>query len=251
MKRYFTICIILAFSLDIVCQSTGLLKGLILDKETGNGIPYVSISFDGGRRGTISNVDGNFQLQLRDISNQDSLKFSHLTYVSYTIDVKSLLTGSNQFIYLSQNVHELSEVLITSKTAKEMLRDAMQHIEQNFKSEDHIIRGFYRESMVHPGLDKLLYMAEGSISTKKKGYKNTPQYNIKYLYVTKEYSVVDSGYIAEIPRSYNHLGDNLHVPEIVNGPNVAVSLDPFNNVQLFLSDNDKKSLQIPHRRHEF
>ncbi|WP_200975057.1 SusC/RagA family TonB-linked outer membrane protein [Echinicola sp. 20G] len=84
------------------------ITGTVTSDEDGAPIPGVSVSIVGTSKGTITDLDGNYTIN---VESGQSLKFSYLGYVEQTVAV------SNQTVIdvvLAQDVEQLSEVVVTA-----------------------------------------------------------------------------------------------------------------------------------------
>jgi len=107
MRAYLTaLYFLFIFSLSAGAQS---LRGIIIDKETKNPIPYVNIGCVEKGIGTVSNVDGTFSIN--GLKQGDKLLISSIGYqkISHVIDAKSELKLS-----LKPEVTVLDEVTVKS-----------------------------------------------------------------------------------------------------------------------------------------
>lgn len=88
-------------------------KGIVLDKDTNNPIPYVNISILESQIGTSSDEDGSYNLI---VSEKDFNRYVHLSSLGYkdtTLTVISFLKLKS--ILLKPSVEELNEVVISNK----------------------------------------------------------------------------------------------------------------------------------------
>ena len=111
--KYFTFVVIgICFSISSYCQ---VVKGIVLDKPTGNPIGFASVYFDGSTVGTITDQNGFFKI---DISKHLSvpLIISALGYYSTTVQSPSQET--NYEIRLTPKTYDLGEVVISSKSTR-------------------------------------------------------------------------------------------------------------------------------------
>ena len=90
------------------------LEGRVIDKETGETIPYCSIVIDGSYSGTSTNEEGEYLIYVDSIPV--SLIFSHLSYRKKTVAIN---TTNNQLISLTPFVNKLSSVAISVKRKKD------------------------------------------------------------------------------------------------------------------------------------
>ena len=87
------------------------LTGKVLD-ETGSGLPGVSILVKGTQRGTSSNADGSFQIDIPDQElNTAVLIFSFVGYISKEVTVGS---QSDISVQLTPEAKALNEVVVTA-----------------------------------------------------------------------------------------------------------------------------------------
>ena len=91
--RYFFAFLSLILSLSTYSQSSGIIRGLISD-ENGDAIPGVNVILKSDNRiGTISNIDGEFEIGLP--SGPDVLVFSHIQYTTREVEI-NVQTGRTQ-----------------------------------------------------------------------------------------------------------------------------------------------------------
>lgn len=91
MKAFLCSIILLLVSFDGFCQTK--ISGRILDGETGEPLPYVTIVFVGTNIGTTSDFDGVYSLEGE--VQADSLK---AIYIGYDADTKAFTKGKEQQI---------------------------------------------------------------------------------------------------------------------------------------------------------
>jgi len=118
--RAATIIIILSgsycFVNDALAQGR-LVTGKVTDAQTGEPVPYVTISVklnNGTRRGTVTDFDGLYHIQVPQSIATDSI---YCTYIGYIPSQKKLTSGTNPEInfQLATNSKMLSAVNITPK----------------------------------------------------------------------------------------------------------------------------------------
>jgi len=113
---FFFIAIIGYSQVEITLDAT------IQDQNTRNPVPYVNIGFKNKVIGTVSNLDGSFQLTFNDrvITSQDTLVISHLGYATKELSTKELLEGleNTNKIFLSPTTNTLAETVIVAPTFK-------------------------------------------------------------------------------------------------------------------------------------
>lgn len=90
-----------------------MVKGIVLDKDTGKPIPYVNISILESQVGTSSDEDGSFRLAIKSDDINKVIRLSSLGYESKEIKVSQFLKSKK--IFLESKRETLNEVLIKDK----------------------------------------------------------------------------------------------------------------------------------------
>ncbi len=147
------------------CQQ--LIEGRVVDKETGNPVPFASIGIIGTSQGTSSNLNGQFSLAL---SEPFSVKISCVGYESLVINSLEGLS----LIRLKPIAIELNEIIITRKKTnpKRVVQLAFSNVANNYDANPFLQKFFYR----HYCMDDLAYgrLIEASVEVlKHRGYKST------------------------------------------------------------------------------
>ena len=93
-----------------------IIKGIVTDSITGEGLPYVSLIFKGTTIGTATDGDGKFTFSTSS-ANAKLLEVSYLGYDTKEIKVNVGRTN-NLKIQLAPNGIELNEVVIKPKKEK-------------------------------------------------------------------------------------------------------------------------------------
>jgi hypothetical protein len=90
-----------------------VIKGKILDKETGNPVFSAAVYFNGTSVGTLTDVDGNFRL---DIMKFGSMPLSISAVGYYSVSLPKFSTTEPNVIYLNPRTFELDEVVVNEKS---------------------------------------------------------------------------------------------------------------------------------------
>ncbi|MBI6117894.1 carboxypeptidase-like regulatory domain-containing protein [Salegentibacter maritimus] len=110
---------ILFFSISAFTYSQSNIKGKIIDADTKSELPYANIGIQGTNIGTVSDKNGNFNLNLnKKLRSSDTLQFSFLGYKKKLIQISSLRNKENVVKMIPQS-DKLTEVVIPSKKPKE------------------------------------------------------------------------------------------------------------------------------------
>lgn len=112
-KFRITYCIVLMLLMAAV-RLNAQITGNILDDETGEGIPYASVTYRGHNIAVASNINGYFSIERH---NGWQLTFSAVGYVPKTITVGSGINGSLT-VRLKPDSKTLKEVTVRTKRSR-------------------------------------------------------------------------------------------------------------------------------------
>src|SRR5690625_77501 len=107
-------------------------SGVLKDNETEKALSFATIN-SSGTYGVITNSAGEFALQTKYLSPDDSLTFSSLGYESKRMALKDI---DRKTIYLHPTSFELAEVFLTNKelTPEEILERVIENTSENYES---------------------------------------------------------------------------------------------------------------------
>ncbi|MEM9895047.1 MAG: carboxypeptidase-like regulatory domain-containing protein [Bacteroidota bacterium] len=166
LKRVY--CLILLSVSNAYLNAQTLYKGQTLDTEN-QPVPFVHIQLKGQYTGTISNVDGNFQLLLPvGFPKNPIVIVSSIGYVSREIT----LTENFNTIRLAEDVTNLGEVVVVpTDRARLLMEEVIKKIPDNYPSTDEKHTGFYRELAYWDSLrTQSVYAVEMVLDSYKKSY---------------------------------------------------------------------------------
>ncbi|MCT4590927.1 MAG: SusC/RagA family TonB-linked outer membrane protein [Carboxylicivirga sp.] len=104
---FVSIALFILSSMQVVAQNVRTVQGLVTD-ESGISIPGANVSIKGTTTGTITDIDGNFTISVKEL---DVLHFSFIGYKAQEIPVG----GKTKFtVVLEKDVTDLDEVVITA-----------------------------------------------------------------------------------------------------------------------------------------
>ncbi len=109
VQRFLAIFIVAFFSINTALFAQTLhISGRVLDDDTGEGLPFSSITVVGKTEGTTTDMDGNFSI---DVLGADSL---YASMVSYKRNTKAIPKDTTQHIIfrLKEDKQQIAEVVI-------------------------------------------------------------------------------------------------------------------------------------------
>ncbi|MDR0865685.1 MAG: carboxypeptidase-like regulatory domain-containing protein [Candidatus Symbiothrix sp.] len=160
MIRKIHLSIVLFLFISILSVTAQNTKGLALDSETKEPIPFVSITvLSGNEQSYIGNTNGAFFIGYG-IFSSDTLVFSCIGYESKHISV-SEIRKNQMTVYLNPKTISLPE--ITVSTPQSILKEAWDNISNNYPTEYSLLKSRYRKQMAED--DRLIFIGECEMLT--------------------------------------------------------------------------------------
>lgn len=113
MKFIIVLSCILVAQFKLTAQT---IRGVLVDADNQTPLPYVNIGILGKAWGTVSQLDGSFQLELSKQFDQDTLRCSMVGYEPFEMTVAAFKTkmASSNKIALKPSVEKVQEVVVES-----------------------------------------------------------------------------------------------------------------------------------------
>ncbi len=162
-------------------------RGKIIDREEKDLLPYTSISVVGRNIGTISNIDGEFELKIPGTMTGDTVVISCLGYRQYHIPVKQI-TDEPATIFLQPTSFPIKEIKVTVINPQDILGRILSKISLNYPRNPEIMTAFYREVLKQD--NDYIDVAEAILEIRKSSYENSfAEDKVKYLKGRKSLNV--------------------------------------------------------------
>ena len=129
-KHIITKTIIYLLPLYIFSQSIKKIDGYIFDSQTKTPLENVDVYFNNNPLGSISNLNGYFNIEDERVSSNDTIIFSHIGYKEKRYKVSDFIKESTH-IFLDSETISLDEVIITPITIKGVLDEAINRFDSN------------------------------------------------------------------------------------------------------------------------
>jgi hypothetical protein len=169
-SSFLLIC--MACSLSVSAQESYVtVSGTVRDAVTGKTLAYASVSVPDQRVSTVTNADGAFIIKTA--TRPEHVFFSHVGYKTRRFPIEGKLNGLT--VLMSQSTIMLSEVVVASGNAREILKAALSKIPQNYSSVPELFRGFYRETTMRG--HRYIYVAEAVMDLYKSEYTKSVLYD--------------------------------------------------------------------------
>lgn len=173
-------------------QSFPSITGKIVDGKTGDPIQFANIFVQYKSIGTVSNIDGKFNLNLRTMDEHDTLCVSYLGYQTQKLPLGSV---DSSFIILKLYEEELKikEVWVKPVKPLEIIEEAVRAIPKNYDSKPAVLTAFFRESSRQD--DQYIALSEAILSVYKESYLSPRNDQIKIEKGRKGSNVSSQEYI--------------------------------------------------------
>jgi len=125
-------------------DSTYLIRGRVLGGDTNEPLVNASVSVQQVNVSSVTNQDGYFSIRVPASTKNSQLLIRYLGYENRNIPIITLIDNPNNHITLKPSPIELSEVVVVSGDGKELIKEALQRIPQNYPDNPHMMVAFYR-----------------------------------------------------------------------------------------------------------
>lgn len=173
-------------------QSNPRVVGKVIDEKTGEPIQFANIFLDKKSIGTVSNIDGKFNLNIRSYDESDTICISYLGYLAQKIPM-STIDSAFLTVRLSQEDHQIKEVWIKPVNPLELIEEAMKSIPVNYDNNPSVLTAFFRESSRQD--DQYIALSEAILSVYKESYVSSRNDQIKIIKGRKGSNVKSQEYI--------------------------------------------------------
>lgn len=173
LKQYVIICIFLILiPQPIQAQDFLLLKGGVVEQESGNAIPYVTVRVKGFAVGTITNLQGNFTFWFSDKYAKETLVFSSVGYHPVEMKVSALKPKMINKITMQIDAKDLGLVTVVDEkrmSALDILKRAIAFIPKNYPQETFLFDAYYREQITENGA--VIKYADAAVTFEESKYE--------------------------------------------------------------------------------
>jgi protease II len=147
------------------------LKGVVVEKESKELIPFVTVRLKGVALGTITEEDGHFAIKIPIAYAKDTLVFSSVGFIHKEMPVAFLKEGIENRIILDQYVAQLEEVIVQRGRERDplkILKKALRRIDNNYPQNTFYFDAYYRERIEENGA--AIKFADASTTFQQSGY---------------------------------------------------------------------------------
>ena len=202
-----------------------VMSGKVTDSNSGNPIPYVSVTIPGSHYSTITNEDGDFTI--KSSSRPERIVFSIIGYKTLS---QAVPTDDNSIrsmrIRMTVDPIPIREAVIIADDPYSILSAAIELIRENYPKTPELMECFYRETVQKR--NRYIYVSEAVSNIYKTAYNER--------YTTRDRVAIHKSRVLLSPK----LSDTLSV-KVLGGPNQSIGLDVVKN-ETFLLNNEELSL---------
>jgi hypothetical protein len=123
------------------------ISGIIIDDESGEPLPFATISLKNSGKGTITNNNGEFGLKITYDFLTDTLSVSYLGFIGREITVEQAI-GNNFTISMKREFVSIPEIIIRTQVPQEIIYKTLAAIPRNYGNTPAMLTGFYREGVM-------------------------------------------------------------------------------------------------------
>lgn len=145
-------------------------SGLVVDNETMEPLPFATIGIKNKGRGTVSNSNGEFGINIMPDWMNDTLYVSYLGYIAREIPVGTL-PGNSYTISMQKEFISIPEIIIRTQVPQEILYKTLSLIPENYGTTPAMLTGFYREGVLKKS--ELQSYSEAVLNIYKSAYNAT------------------------------------------------------------------------------
>ncbi|MFC3415448.1 carboxypeptidase-like regulatory domain-containing protein [Algoriphagus hitonicola] len=165
--KYIVVFVIFFFPLKVYSQ-TSKIWGKVVDSKDNSSIENVSIYIRDSNQGTFSNEEGNFIFTFD--GDFTSIIFQIIGYKPVEILISEV--SDNMTIRMDQDPYFLQEVLIEADSSLQIMQNAFSRIKQNYPNKQHLLKAYYRESVLRD--DNYVRFLDAAIGINDFSYRSDP-----------------------------------------------------------------------------
>lgn len=136
---------LLYFLSSLNCFSQELVSGKVINGTSGAGVPFVNIIITDLGKGTVSNLEGDFNFRLPS-NAQDGMEvvFSHIGFESTILNVQDLKKSPLE-VKLIPSEYDLDQAIVLDFEPKKIMERVQDNLDKTQYGQPHEIDVFYRE----------------------------------------------------------------------------------------------------------
>ena len=171
MRSIFIVTLLLLVTYpEVNAQQFRRIWGTITSSETLEPLSFAGIKLKNGRKGIISNENGEFFFRIPSNALSDTLIFSYLGYEPVLVAITDMSSDTLEIV-LYPHLYQLQEVTKQFLSPTSLLRQSLAKIPENYPDTIMGMTAFYRENIKENG--QPIQMIEAVIGIQKSSYSNS------------------------------------------------------------------------------
>ncbi|MBI9069299.1 MAG: carboxypeptidase-like regulatory domain-containing protein [Salinivirgaceae bacterium] len=158
------------------------ISGIIKDSENGRPVSFANVAIVEIEKGTTSDYNGIFDLEIDSTDLNSNLNISCLNYKDFKIKISKLLIGKSNEILLENFSYEISEIVVSTKKKKhkEIELNKLKKSEINgMLTCDNLPKMYARYFPFEPRFEKMQYIQYLNIGFRNDQQKNKSKVRIR------------------------------------------------------------------------
>ena len=132
---------------SLLPEMTKYITGVIVDDETLEPLPFATIGLKNKGKGTVTNNNGEFGLNITPDLFSDTLSVSYLGYIRSEVPVKQTFHDGLS-IPMKREYISIPEIIIKNQIPQEIIYKTVSAIRHNYSDNPALMTGFYREGVM-------------------------------------------------------------------------------------------------------
>ena len=146
INYFILLSLLIGISFHAYSQRYITITGKVVDADTGEPIVFASIGIKDKSIGTITNAIGEFDFHIPSEYSQGIFVINMLGYESFYLSIEEIISKNITEFSLIKSTQLMEEVIIKdSLSGGDVLRIALQKIEDNYPVQPFMMDGFYRD----------------------------------------------------------------------------------------------------------
>jgi len=159
------------------------IKGRIINQKNRKALAYASVGLRGKSIGTISNIDGEFLLNIQAEHFNDTITFSFIGFKNTEIPINQIASDEIT-VELREDHISLQEVVIRNTDPLALIKSAINNFNQNYPNNPSLLTAFYRES-VSKNRNYMIYL-ESILDIYKSSYQSSNRLDMAKVFQSRK-----------------------------------------------------------------
>ncbi|MEP0985271.1 carboxypeptidase-like regulatory domain-containing protein [Ekhidna sp.] len=179
MRKILFLIVTLFSTISTNAQESKRIVGKVIDEVSGKPLAFAHVGIFNSSYGTITNMNGDFNLIVPAKYNQEKLSASYLGYELKSTLVSSIDADKDLIIELKSTVTQLPELVIRSNE-KSIIEEAIDAIPKNHDQRGMQLRAFWRAT-IRDETEKYVQMTEYAFDMFRHGFIGEEENAMKIL----------------------------------------------------------------------